>query len=102
MNCSSNTSGRRYGAVLLKEKNVDSAKKCTAKSKDIINYLLVILDDHYSIATNLRKIYSAWLGQIVRANAYEDAAHLERILPEVQDLRDAWAQAEKATHIQKT
>lgn len=85
----------KYASVLLGQKNSEAARKCITKSRDIINYLLVLLDDQYPIAANLRKIYTIWLGKIIRASASGDASYLDLITPQAQELREAWAEAEK-------
>jgi len=90
----------KYASVLFGQENVEAARKCTTKCKDIINYLIVILDGRYPISDNLRRIYSNWITQIIWANAKSDASYLDKIAPEIQDLREAWAQAEKTLRMQ--
>lgn len=91
----------RYASMLLGQKQTEAAKKCTSKAKDIINYLFAILDDKYSISANLKQIYGHFLAQIIKANVSGEPANLDEIIPTVQELRDAWAKAEKATKSQK-
>ncbi|MVB09761.1 Flagellar secretion chaperone FliS [Caprobacter fermentans] len=90
----------KYASVLLGQKQSESAQKYTSKAKDIVNYLYAILDDKYSISANLKQIYSHLLGQIIKANVSGDPSFLDGVVPTVQELRDAWAQAEKATRMQ--
>lgn len=85
----------KYGSLLLKQDNADAAAKCTKKCRDIINYLLVTLNMKYDISVTLSRTYSYFLGQIILASAKGDASYLDRILPQAQELRDAWAQTEK-------
>lgn len=87
----------KYASILLGKGQKEPAQKCTAKAKDIINYLYAILDDKYSISVNLKQIYSHVLGQIIKANVSGTPESIDQILPTVQDLRDAWVQAEKKT-----
>ena len=90
----------KYASILFGQKQTEAAQKNTAKAKDIVNYLFAILDDKYSISASLKQIYSHMLGQIIKANVSGDPASLEEIIPTVQDLRSAWAQAEKSTRMQ--
>lgn len=90
----------KYGSTLMGQKNVDAARKCTTKSKNIINYLLTLLDDRYPISKNLRTIYMKWIGHIIKANVTGDASHLDQISPEIRELREAWAESEKKSRIQ--
>jgi flagellar protein FliS len=91
----------RYASILLGQHQTETAKRYTEKSKDIVNYLFAILDDHYSISANLKQIYSHMLGKIIKANVSGDPASLEEIIPTVQELQTAWVKAEKATRMQK-
>ena len=90
----------KLASALFGQKQNETAMKCTAKSKNIINYLFVILDDRYALSASLKQIYSHLLSQIILANASGDPSYLDRIVPQVQELRGAWVQAEKATRVQ--
>lgn len=90
----------RFASLLFGQKQAENAKKYTTKAKDIVNYLFAILDDKYSISADLKQIYSHMLGQIIKANVSGDPASLEEIIPTVQELRSAWATAEKSTRMQ--
>ena len=90
----------KYAAMLFKSENFEAARKCTTKCKDILNYLCAILDDKYSLSADLRKIYSHFIGEIIKADVSHDAEILEKITPMVQDLRETWAQAEKLSRMQ--
>ncbi len=92
----------RYGALLFSQNNPEAAKKCTSKCRDILNYLVVILDNQYPISEKLRNIYSFMIGQIIQANVNNQADYLEKILPMAQELRDAWVQAEKTVRMQNS
>lgn len=90
----------KYASILLKQKDCDRAREYLTKSKNILNYLIAILNDKYSLSENLRTIYLNFLGQIVFASAYGDASYIDKIIPTVQDLRDSWAEAEKTVQMQ--
>lgn len=90
----------KYASILLKQKDSGRAREYLTKSKNIFNYLIAILNDKYSLSANLRIIYLHLLGQIILASAYGDASYIDKIIPTVQDLRDAWDQAEKKVQMQ--
>ena len=90
----------KYASILLKQKDADRAREFLTKGKNILNYLTAILNDKYSLSGNLRTIYLHLIGQIVLASAYGDASYIDKIIPTVQGLRDAWAEAEKKVQIQ--
>lgn len=92
----------KYGALLFGQNNPEAAKKCTAKCRDILNYLIVILNNQYPISQQLQNIYSFMIGQIIQANVHGQADYLEKILPTAQELRDAWVQAEKTVRMQNS
>lgn len=91
----------KHASVLFGEGQSEPAKKCTEKAKDIVNYLYAILDDRYSLSSSLKRIYSHLLGQIIKANVSGNAEALSSVIPTVQELRDAWAQAEKTMRMQQ-
>ena len=91
----------KCASMLLEQKQTDPAKKCTKKAKNIVNYLFAILDDIYAVSANLKRIYSHILGQIIKANVSGDPASLKEVIPMIQELRDTWAEAEKATRTQQ-
>ena len=85
----------KFGSLLLKKDNAAAAGKCMKKCRDILNYLTVTLDPKYEITATLSRLYAYLLGQIVLGAAKNDASYLDRIIPQVQELRDAWVQTEK-------
>lgn len=85
----------KYASILFQQNNVPAAKKCTGKCKDILNYLIAVLDRKYNLSDTLNKLYSYMLGQIIQTNVTGDTSHIEGIIPKLQELREAWAEAEK-------
>lgn len=90
----------RVASIFINQHNAEGAKKCTAKSRDILNYLIAILDHQYDLSERLNRIYSHMIGQIIKAGATGDAAPIDGIIPIAQELRDAWAQSEKTLRAQ--
>lgn len=71
----------KYASMLFRSENYDAAKKCTTKCKDILNYLCAILDDKYSLSEDLRKVYSHFIGEIIKADVDHDADALDGLIP---------------------
>ncbi len=89
----------RYACALFREGNAAAAKKCTGKSRSILNYLIVILDRKYDLAETLNRVYAYVIGQIIKADATGDAAGLEQAASRFGEVRDAWAQSVKNIRI---
>ena len=87
----------KYASVLFKQGNGDAARKCTGKCRKIFNYLIVILDGKYDLSARLGKVYSFMIGQIILTEATGETSHIEAIVPQLEDLRGAWDEAEKKT-----
>ncbi len=85
----------KYASVLLLQGNGDAAKKCTLKCRKIFNYMIVILNGKYDISARLGKIYSHMIGEIITTDATGDPSHIDGIVPQLEELRGAWAEAEK-------
>ena len=63
------------------------------KQQSIMTNKTLVMD--YEISKNLEALYDFFIYKITQANIHKDAAQIEEILPMLQDLRDAYAQAEK-------
>jgi flagellar protein FliS len=84
----------KYASTLFPT-NPEAAKKCTKKCRNILNYLIVILDGKYDLSQRLAKIYSYMIGQIILTEAKGETSYIDSIVPQLEDLREAWAMAEK-------
>jgi flagellar protein FliS len=89
----------RRASLLFNQQNNDAAKKSTERCKNILNYLISILNDQYEVSNNLKRIYFYMIGQIIQANVHNESEYLDKIIPTVQDLRSAWEQADKMTRM---
>ena len=89
----------KYASTLFKQGNKDAAQKCTDKCRKILNYLIVILDGKYDLSARLGKVYSFMIGQIIMTDATGDTSHIDAIVPQLEDLRSAWVEAEKQTRV---
>lgn len=86
----------KYASVLYKQGNSGAARKCTGKCQKILNYLIVILNDKYELSARMRNTYSFMIGQIIITDATGDTSHIEAIVPQLEELRSAWSEAEKS------
>jgi flagellar secretion chaperone FliS len=76
----------------------DYEKQCGAiiRVQDILSELTCALDpDAGEIAGQLRALYSYIYGQLVEANLHDDLELLGAIAGQVEQMRDAWAEAER-------
>lgn len=93
------TKNLKYASTLFSQNNGDAARKCLNKSRKILNYMTVILDGKYDLSKKLSSIYSFAVGQIILTDATGDTSHIDAIVPQLEDLRSAWAAAEKQTRV---
>lgn len=84
----------KYASSLF-PKDAAAAQKCTRKCRNILNYLMVILDGKYNLSARLGKIYSHMISEIILTEATGETSHIDAIVPQLEDLRGAWAEAEK-------
>lgn len=89
------------GVHFIKEKDMKSAGKALDKAQLIIEYLRSTLNRKYPISSNLSSLYRFFCEQIVSANIHRNVKPLEDITPMVEELRDAFAQADKQVRMGK-
>ena len=76
-------------AIALNDRR--DAEKNLTHAQDIVIELRTSLDmDTWDGAPGLASIYAFLLGELIRANAYKDAARVAACRELVQPLRDAW------------
>lgn len=85
----------------INEKNMQDAGQALQKAQLVIDYLRSTLNEKYPISGNLKSLYRFFSEQIVSANVRRDVKPLEDIIPLIQDLRDAFAQADKQVRMEK-
>jgi flagellar protein FliS len=90
----------KYASMLTGKGDTQTAQKCTKKCRNILNYLVVILDDNYDISKRLKTMYSYMIGQIIIFEATGDASRIDAIVPQLEELRGAWSEAEKSLRAQ--
>lgn len=89
------------GKSFIQEKNMNSADKALQKARVIIEYLGSTLDRKYPISTNLISLYRFFNEQIMAADIHRDTKPLDDITPMIQELRDAFSQADKQVRMSK-
>ena len=90
----------KYASTLFSNGNAEAAKKCTKKCQSILNYLVAVLDGNYDLSQRLRRMYSYMIGQIIITDATGDPSKIDAIVPQFEELRGAWSEAEKSLRVQ--
>ncbi|MDO5601295.1 MAG: flagellar export chaperone FliS [Oscillospiraceae bacterium] len=88
------------GKQAIQEKDSMTRNAALQKAQRIINYLRATLNFKYDVSNNLAALYDYFNKQIVRANIKGEAALLDEVFPMVQELRDAFCQADKMSKVQ--
>lgn len=91
-----------FAKLMLEQKNYATFEKCTEKSKNIIRYLINILDRRIEISKNLYQMYFFFNQEIIRAEIKREAGIIEPLIPLVEDLRQTWVEANRLVQIQKS
>lgn len=78
------------------EKKPEEAEKLIKKTQRIIHYLDGILDFKYEISTNLHMLYDYFIRTLVKANVGKKSEVLKPLIPMIEELRNAFAQADKS------
>ncbi len=90
----------RFACRLFREENRTAAFRCTAKCRNILNYLTVILDRKYELSVPFNRMYSYLNGQLIRADTTGNPAGLEKAIPRFAELREAWSQSIRKSRIE--
>ncbi|WP_418791003.1 flagellar export chaperone FliS [Phosphitispora sp. TUW77] len=84
----------RIAREAIEQKNIEEANKYICKTQDIINEFIVSLNmSTGEIAFNLRDIYDFWNRMLIEANIKKDPMIIDQVAQQVQEMRDAWAEA---------
>ena len=79
------------------EKDYEKSNASLKKAQRIIRYLDQTLDPQYEISGSLSALYDYFIRRLVDANLHKDNAPIDEVLPMVAELRDTFAQADKAS-----
>ncbi len=84
----------RIAREAVENRNIEEANRYICKTQDIINEFIVSLDMNTGeIAINLRNIYDFWNRMLIEANIKKDPVLIEKVMEQVQEMRDTWAEA---------
>lgn len=81
--------------------DIASADPCLQKARTIFDYLQSTLDKQYDISANLQSLYRFFNEQIMTAIIRKQVKPLEEIIPMVEELKDAFIQADKSVRMNK-
>lgn len=92
---------RQLGSAIrsIEEKDIAATNKSLQKVQSILRYLDATLDMQYDVSGSLAALYEFFIHQTITANVSKETALLTDIIPMVQDLRDAFTQAEKLSRM---
>lgn len=79
------------------EKDIQKANAAFQKAQKILRYLDQTLDPQYEISASLSALYDYFIRRLVDANLHKDNGPIDEVLPMVAELRDTFAQADKAS-----
>ena len=79
------------------EKDYEKSNASLKKAQRIIRYLDQTLDPQYEISGSLSALYDYFIRRLVEANLHKDNGPIDEVLPMVAELRDTFAQADKAS-----
>lgn len=88
------------GAVRsIETKDIEATNRSLQKVQNILHYLDSTLDMRYEVSQSLSALYDFFIRQSISANIKKDTALLTELVPMVQELRDAFTQADKLSRM---
>lgn len=88
--------------ICIGEKDIEGRNNHLKKARAIVTHLNATLDPKYDVAKGLSSLYEYFNHSIVQANINNDPAQIQEILPMVQELKDAFAQADKQVRMSQS
>lgn len=85
------------GISHVKEKDYAKSNAAFLKAEDCIDALREALDMSIPISKNLESLYIFFYKEIVKANVSKDCKEIEKIIPMIGELRDAFTQVSQMT-----
>lgn len=76
------------------KKDYQSANIASQKAQKILKYLDATLDFQYEISNNLSALYDYFIRRLVDANLHKENAPIDEVLPMIDELREAFIQAD--------
>ncbi|WKY48580.1 flagellar export chaperone FliS [Eubacteriaceae bacterium ES3] len=87
----------KLGILLIERQDIVKAYNAIAKAQKVVSSLSQSLDMNYPISIELRDMYDFLYEKLGEANVNKDVALLEDLWKLVQELKDAFKEAEKVT-----
>lgn len=88
--------------ICIGEKDIEGRNNHLKKARAIVTHLDTTLDPQYEVSKNLSSLYEYFNYSMTQANIKNDAGALQEILPMVEELKDAFAQADKQVRMSQS
>lgn len=85
----------------LDKGNLEKANNASLRAQDIVREFICTLDMEQEISQGYFKLYDYIDYRLVQANINKDKSQLEEAKTMLQELRDTWVEAMKATKVQR-
>ena len=89
----------KRAAILGKNSDYENFEKEVKRAQDIVSYLNTSLDRRFDISRNLTQLYQFFNYQMVRLVAGRNLSLIDELIPLVEDLRDAYKEADKLSRV---
>ena len=81
--------------ILMKNEDFTASEKEVSRCQDIIAYLSHSLDRKYPVSGNLAQMYEYFTYEMIRLKAGRKLEVIHEVIPLVEELRDAFQQADR-------
>lgn len=85
------------GMMYIDKNDVPNRNKALQKAQRIITHFRTTLNFSVGISENLDKLYDYFIFRISQANCKNEKEPIQEVLPMLDELRDAFVQADRAT-----
>lgn len=85
------------GIKFVEDKDFRKSNEAFIKAENCIDAVREALDMSVPISKNLESLYIFFYKEIVKANVSKDCTEIEKIIPMIADLRDAFTQISQMT-----
>lgn len=85
----------RRSKICLENDLADKFEQDMTRAREIVSYLIKILNMNYEISHELYDMYIYFNQQIAYALTGKDIAYIDDLLPMVIEIRDTWVEAAK-------
>ena len=88
--------------ICIEEKDIAGRNENLKRARAIITHLNTTLDTQYEVSKGLSSLYEYFGYSIVQANINNDVEQINEILPMVEELKDAFVQADKQVRMSQS